>query len=69
MVTLALLTPTERSLMESTNTSRGVRHVYGKTSASGCTVIPKPGPEVRASPSFWYFGAPMAFRRLARVNA
>ena len=55
--------------MESTNTSRGVRHVCGKTSASGCTVIPKPGPEVRASPSFWYFGAPMALRRLARVNA
>ena len=58
-----------RSLMLLTKTSLGVRHVYGKSRASGWTVIPKPGPDVRGSPSFWYFSAPMAFSRLASANA
>ena len=68
-VIFALPTPTERSLMLLTNTSRGVCQVYGSRSASGWTVIPKPGPEVRGSPSFLYFSAPIAFSRLARVKA
>jgi hypothetical protein len=32
-------------------------------------VMPKPGPLVRGSPSFWYFADPMAFSRLASDNA
>jgi hypothetical protein len=58
-----------RSLMLLTKTSLGVRQVYGKSRASEWTVIPKPGPDVRGSPSFWYFSAPIAFSRLARVKA
>jgi hypothetical protein len=58
-----------RSLMLLTKTSRGVRQVYGSSSASGWTVIPKPGPDVRGSPSCWYFSAPIAFSRLASVSA
>ena len=58
-----------RSLMLLTNTSRGVRQVYGSCSASGWMVIPKPGPEVRGSPSCWYLAAPMALSRLASVSA
>src|SRR5437764_610767 len=41
----------------------------GTRSASGCTVRPKPGPEVRGSPSFWYFADPMALSRFASVSA
>jgi hypothetical protein len=52
-----------------TKTSLAVRQAYGKSRASEWTVIPKPGPDVRGSPSFWYFTASMAFSRLARVKA
>jgi hypothetical protein len=55
--------------MELTNTSRGDRQRNGIASASGCIVTANPGPDVRGSPSFWYLGCPMAFRRLARVIA
>ncbi len=58
-----------RSLIEFTNTVRGVLHAYGSNSDSGCTATPKPGPLVRGSPSFWYFGAPIALSRFDRVIA
>lgn len=32
-------------------------------------VTPKPGPLVRGSPSFWYFGESIALRRFAIVIA
>src|SRR5512135_2547617 len=57
-----------RSLIELTNTSREVRHRRGTSSAAGCKVRPKPGPEVHGSPSTWYLPAPIAFSRRARVS-
>jgi len=59
----------KRSLMELTKTIRGVRHFNGWSSELGCMVTAKPGPDVRGSPSFWYFSAPIAFRRFDRVRA
>jgi hypothetical protein len=35
----------------------------------GWRATPNPGPEVRGSPSVWYFGWPIAFSRLASVAA
>ena len=58
-----------RSDMLLTNTTRGVRHRSGAVSVDSCTVTPNPGPLVRASPSFWYFGEPMALSRRASVSA
>ena len=55
--------------MLSTKTFRGLRHLSGSSSASGWSVTPNPGPEVRGSPSVWYFGWPIAFSRLANVRA
>jgi hypothetical protein len=52
-----------------TNTLRGVRQRSGSVIASSWTVTPKPGPDVRGSPSFWYFAEPMAFNRLASFSA
>ena len=40
-----------RSDMLFTNTVRGVRHRFGRSSAKGWTAKPKPGPLVRGSPS------------------
>jgi hypothetical protein len=48
---------------------RGSRHRNGKSSVSECTATPKPGPDVRGSPSVWYFALPIAFNRFAKVNA
>ena len=45
-----------RSLIELTNTSRGVRHEYGIVRVSGCSVSAKPGPLVRGSPSVAVLG-------------
>jgi hypothetical protein len=36
---------------------------------SSWTVKANPGPLVLGSPSFWYFGCLIAFRRFARVRA
>jgi hypothetical protein len=55
--------------MELTNTRLGLRHSSGMLSAPGWAVRAKPGPEVRGSPSFWYFAEPMALSRLAIVRA
>src|SRR6266568_1378865 len=51
------------------NTSLGSRHRRGMLSASGCTVAANPGPDVRGSPSFWYFGWPIALSRRAMARA
>ena len=56
-------------MYEFTNTKRGVRHRSGSVKADGCMVTANPGPDVLGSPSFWYFCAPMAFKRLERVRA
>ena len=58
-----------RSLIELTKTVLGAAHRFGRSRASGWRVRPKPGPEVRGSPSRWYFGMPMAFSRFDRVRA
>jgi hypothetical protein len=42
-----------RSLIEFTNTTRGLRHRSGSSSLSSCSVSPNPGPDVRGSPSRW----------------
>lgn len=55
--------------MELTNTSRGVLHRRGASSVSGWVVTANPGPEVRGSPSRWYFAEPMALSRRASVSA
>ncbi|GAA0698909.1 hypothetical protein GCM10009536_34560 [Streptomyces thermocarboxydus] len=55
--------------MEFTNTVHGLFHPYGTENASGCTVRPNPGPDVRGSPSAWYLGDPTVFSRFASVNA
>ncbi|GGU11136.1 hypothetical protein GCM10010272_65260 [Streptomyces lateritius] len=55
--------------IEFTNTVRGLFHPYGTSRASGCRVTSNPGPDVRGSPSFWYFAAPIAFNRFAKVRA
>jgi len=47
----ALLTPTERSDMELTKQTLGLRQRSGSRRASGCSATPNPGPEVRGSPS------------------
>jgi len=57
------------SLIEFTNTLRGVRHRSGSVSASSCMVTPNPGPLVRGSPSRWYLAWPIAFSRFASVSA
>jgi hypothetical protein len=57
------------SLLELTNTVHGCRQRIGRASVSGCTATPKPGPEVRGSPSAWYFALPIAFNRFAKINA
>jgi hypothetical protein len=62
-------TPTETSAMLSTKQTLGLRHRSGSGSASGCGATPNPGPEVRGSPSVWYFACPIAFSRLASVSA
>jgi hypothetical protein len=46
-----------------------VRQCNGSVNASSWNVTPKPGPDVRGSPSFWYFADPIAVNRLARVSA
>jgi hypothetical protein len=58
-----------RSDIEFTNTSRGLRHRKGSSRTSGCMAMPKPGPLVRGSPSVWYFAEPIALRRLAMPSA
>lgn len=58
-----------RSDMLLTKMTRGDDHRRGISSAEGCSVIAKPGPLVRGSPSSWYFGLPIAFKRLARASA
>ncbi|SIN29052.1 Uncharacterised protein [Mycobacteroides abscessus subsp. abscessus] len=58
-----------RSAIEFTNTTRELRHRRGSSNACGCTVTPKPGPDVRGSPSVWYFSEPIALSRFARVIA
>jgi hypothetical protein len=58
-----------RSLMELTKTVVGFRQRSGSVSASGWTASPKPGPEVRGSPSVWYLAWPMPLRRFAKVIA
>jgi hypothetical protein len=57
------------SLIEFTKTIRGVRHPNGSSKALSCQAVPKPGPDVRESPSFWYFAWPIAFNRFASVSA
>jgi hypothetical protein len=64
-----IVTRPEGSDIESTNTSLGWRQLRGMLSACGWTVTANPGPEVRGSPSFWYFGWPIAFSRRARAKA
>jgi len=64
-----ITSPRERSDIESTNTSRGSRQLPGMCKAFGCTVTANPGPDVRGSPSCWYFGWPIAFRRPASASA
>jgi len=58
-----------RSDIELTKIIRGAAHRRGTSSAAGCTVSPNPGPEVRGSPSRWYFADPIALSRPANVNA
>jgi hypothetical protein len=58
-----------KSLIEFTKMRRGFFQRSGSVRASGWTVRPKPGPEVRGSPSFWYLACPMPLRRLAMVRA
>lgn len=58
-----------RSLIEFTNATRGERQVYGSDSASGWIVSPNPGPDVRGSPSAWYFSLPIALSRFDSVSA
>jgi hypothetical protein len=55
--------------MLSTKTFLGLRQRSGSSSASGCNVTPNPGPDVRGSPSVWYFDCPMALSRPASVRA
>ncbi len=62
-------TPTERSLIELTNTRSGCRHRSGTVSVSGWIVSANPGPLVRGSPSCWYLAWPIALRRLAMAIA
>jgi hypothetical protein len=52
-----------------TNTVRGTRQLYGSRSAEEWVVTPKPGLEVRGSPSDGYFSVPMALSRLASLRA
>ena len=59
----------KRSLMEFTNTTRGAFHERGWPRAFGWRVTPNPGPDVTGFPSFWYFSAPIALSRLAKVSA
>jgi hypothetical protein len=44
------------SAMLSTNTTLGLRQRNGSRSTASCMATPNPGPLVRGSPSFWYFG-------------
>ena len=55
--------------MEFTNTTRGAFHERGWPRAFGWRVTPNPGPDVTGFPSFWYFSAPIALSRLAKVSA
>jgi len=45
-----------RSERLSTNTTLGLRHRSGSASTASCMATLNPGPEVRGSPSVWYFG-------------
>ena len=58
-----------RSDIELTNTTRGSRHRNGAASVASWVVTPNPGPDVRGSPSFWYFADPMLLSRFANVRA
>jgi hypothetical protein len=62
---VVLVSQTERSLIELTNTIRGSRYRNGRLRSPSWRETPKPGPEVRGSPSVWYFADPIAFRRFA----
>ena len=68
-VIFALPTPTERSLIEFTNTSRGRLQLSGSVRVCGWMATPNPGPEVGGRPLVWYLAWPMALSRLARVRA
>ncbi len=58
-----------RSAMLSTKQTLGLRQRSGSVRTSSCNATPNPGPDVRGSPSVWYFAWPIAFSRLARVRA
>jgi len=58
-----------RSLMLLTKIRSGWCKPCGVVRVSGCSVSPNPGPEVRGSPSTWYFADPIALSRRAIVRA
>jgi hypothetical protein len=58
-----------KSLIELTKIICDDRHRRGTFNAARCTVSPKPGPDVRGSPSRWYFADPIACNRAANANA
>jgi hypothetical protein len=62
----------KRSLIELTNTRRGLRQRSGSSSTSSCSVTPNAGPDPRrGSPSRarWYFALPIARSRGASSSA